>query len=172
MTGGDFGVLWGYSRTWGQSSGRGGFGKGGQPMVMYRQSAKQGMSSGRRDGEPWEVKVEFKMGLDCEVRCQSWCTVLVKAPRSLRSLLFLMPPLSSKATLLTRRESGPSPLAWLDEYRLTYSPSPTSSLALSLYGGKRRTAKRMTDARKKQMCLKKKRYYECESWTKPDKTNK
>lgn len=36
--------------------------------------------------------------------------------------------------LLTLRERGSSPLAWLDEYKLTYSPSPPSSFALSLYG--------------------------------------
>lgn len=35
--------------------------------------------------------------------------------------------------LLTPLERVTSPLAWLDEYRLTYSPSPPSSLALSLY---------------------------------------
>lgn len=35
--------------------------------------------------------------------------------------------------LLTLRERGSSPLAWLDEYKLTYSPSPPSSFALSLY---------------------------------------
>lgn len=35
--------------------------------------------------------------------------------------------------LLTPLERVTSPLAWLDEYRLTYSPSPLSSLALSLY---------------------------------------
>ncbi len=29
-------------------------------------------------------------------------------------------------------------MAWLDEYKLTYSPSPPSSFALSLYGKKRR----------------------------------
>lgn len=40
--------------------------------------------------------------------------------------------------LLTLRESGSSPLAWLDEYKLTYSPSPPSSFALSLYREKRR----------------------------------
>lgn len=28
-------------------------------------------------------------------------------------------------------------MAWLDEYKLTYSPSPPSSFALSLYGGER-----------------------------------
>lgn len=158
----------------GDSPVAGGFGKGGQPMVMYRQVSEAGHA--KRSKRRWTLRsqVEFKMGLDCEVRCQSWCTVFVKAPRSLRSLLFLMPPLSAKATLLTRRESGPSPLAWLDEYRLTYSPSPTSSLALSLYGGKRRTAKRMTDARKKQMCVKKKsilRMWKLQA-VKPVKTNK
>lgn len=35
--------------------------------------------------------------------------------------------------LLTPFESGRSPLAWLDEYRLTYPPSPPSSLAFWLY---------------------------------------
>lgn len=43
-------------------------------------------------------------------------------------------PFTHGGQLLTVRESGSSPLAWLDEYKLTYSPSPPSSFALSLYG--------------------------------------
>lgn len=42
-------------------------------------------------------------------------------------------PFTHGGQLLTVRESGSSPLAWLDEYKLTYSPSPPSSFALSLY---------------------------------------
>lgn len=34
--------------------------------------------------------------------------------------------------LLTPSEPGSSPLLWPEEYRLTYSPSPASSLAFSL----------------------------------------
>lgn len=34
--------------------------------------------------------------------------------------------------LLTPSEQGSSPLLWPEEYRLTYSPSPASSLAFSL----------------------------------------
>lgn len=34
--------------------------------------------------------------------------------------------------IVSLRERGSSPLAWLDEYKLTYSPSPPSSFALSL----------------------------------------
>lgn len=45
---------------------------------------------------------------------------------------FTSPPRAGQ--LLTPREWGSSPLAWLDEYKLTYSPSPPSSFALSLYG--------------------------------------
>lgn len=43
-------------------------------------------------------------------------------------------PFTHGGQLLTVRERGSSPLAWLDEYKLTYSPSPPSSFALSLYG--------------------------------------
>lgn len=43
-------------------------------------------------------------------------------------------PFTRGGQLLTLRERGSSPLAWLDEYKLTYSPSPPSSFALSLYG--------------------------------------
>lgn len=43
-------------------------------------------------------------------------------------------PFTHGGQLLTLRERGSSPLAWLDEYKLTYSPSPPSSFALSLYG--------------------------------------
>lgn len=42
-------------------------------------------------------------------------------------------PFTRGGQLLTLRERGSSPLAWLDEYKLTYSPSPPSSFALSLY---------------------------------------
>lgn len=42
-------------------------------------------------------------------------------------------PFTHGGQLLTVRERGSSPLAWLDEYKLTYSPSPPSSFALSLY---------------------------------------
>lgn len=38
------------------------------------------------------------------------------------------------AGLLTPSERGSSPLLWPEEYRLTYSPSPASSLAFSLWG--------------------------------------
>lgn len=52
--------------------------------------------------------------------------------------------------LLTPLERVTSPLAWLDEYRLTYSPSPPSSLALSLYRKTRgRTAQALTGVRVK-----------------------
>lgn len=52
--------------------------------------------------------------------------------------------------LLTPLERVTSPLAWLDEYRLTYSPSPPSSLALSLYRKtKGRTAEALTGIRVK-----------------------
>lgn len=43
-------------------------------------------------------------------------------------------PFTRGGQLLTLWERGSSPLAWLDEYKLTYSPSPPSSFALSLYG--------------------------------------
>lgn len=45
-------------------------------------------------------------------------------------------PFTHSSQLLTLRESCSSPLAWLDEYKLTYSPSPPSSFTLSLYGKK------------------------------------
>lgn len=52
--------------------------------------------------------------------------------------------------LLTPLERVTSPLAWLDEYRLTYSPSPPSSLALSLYRKTRgRTAQALAGIRVK-----------------------
>lgn len=55
--------------------------------------------------------------------------------------------------LLTPLERVTSPLAWLDEYRLTYSPSPPSSLALSLYRKTRgRTAQALAGVRVK-MCF-------------------
>lgn len=48
--------------------------------------------------------------------------------------------------LLTPLESSRSPLAWLDEYRLTYSPSPPSSLAFWFYREKEESTGRKQKA--------------------------
>lgn len=63
-----------------------------------------------------------------------------------------MRPPTADMLLLTPLERVTSPLAWLDEYRLTYSPSPPSSLALSLYMKTRgRTAQAQAGVRVKPM---------------------
>lgn len=44
------------------------------------------------------------------------------------------PHAGGRPRLLTPREGASSSLLWPEEYRLTYSPSPASSLAFSLWG--------------------------------------
>lgn len=60
---------------------------------------------------------------------RGWCQA--REPRRELGMHRAAPP-GALQPLLTPSERGSSPLLWPEEYRLTYSPSPASSLAFSL----------------------------------------
>lgn len=62
-------------------------------------------------------------------------------------------PFTGGNLLLTLRERGSSPFAWLDEYKLTYSPSPPSSFAHSLYRKRGGTQAKCIRERRGAVCF-------------------
>lgn len=98
-------------------------GPGGHPSLQ----ARIGQAEGPPAREP-EQQDGHRSSAGCRRgRCQ------VRQPRCELSMHQAAPSRGpALSRLLTPSERGSSPLLWPEEYRLTYSPSPASSLAFSL----------------------------------------